>query len=106
MFRWLKKLNQIVAAYDTDLRQAHARIAELEKMVKDRTNIAVDVGFSGANHVIVIGRYKNADYIQTFHMDSNNLACLIDELRDRSRYGHVRRVDAPPEFRAVFHREF
>ncbi len=44
MLKWLKKLKAIVAGYDADLCNAHVRIAELEKLVKDRTNIAVDVG--------------------------------------------------------------
>ena len=48
MINWFKKLKKIVSGYDTDLRNAHARIAELENLVRDRTNIAVDVGFRGA----------------------------------------------------------
>lgn len=105
MLKWLKKLKAIVARYDADLRNAHARIAELEKLVRDRTNIAVDVGFRSANHVIVVGRYRNADYIQSFEMREPDMAVLIDRLREQSRYGAVRKVDAPPTFRAVFERE-
>lgn len=105
MLKWLKKLKAIVAGYDADLRNAHARITELEKLVKDRTNIAVDVGFRSASHVIVIGRYRNADYVQTFEMDTPSLGGLIDQLRERERYGKVARVDAPPVFRAVFERD-
>lgn len=105
MLKWLKKLKAIVAGYDTDLRNAHTRIAELEKLVKDRTNIAVDVGFRRASHVIVIGRYRNADYVQTFEMDTPSLGGLIEQLRERERYGSVKRVDAPPQFRAVFERD-
>ena len=35
MLKWLKELKKIVAGYDADLRNAHARIAELEKLVGD-----------------------------------------------------------------------
>lgn len=112
MFKWLKKLKVIVAGYDIDLRitradiqRAHARIEELEKLVRDRTNIAVDVGFRGASHVIVVGRYKNADYVQTYSLDTPHLTALIGQLRDMERHGSVRRVDAPPQFRAVFERD-
>lgn len=105
MLKWLKKLKAIVAGYDADLRNAHARIAELEKLVRDRTNIAVDVGFKSASHVIVVGRYKNADYVQTYALDTPDLAALIDQLRQMERHGAVRRVDAPPQFRAVFERD-
>lgn len=105
MLKWLKKLKAIVAGYDADLRNAHARIRELEKLVRDRTNIAVDVGFRSASHVIVVGRYKNADYVQTYALDTPDLAAMIDQLRQMERHGAVRRVDAPPQFRAVFKRE-
>lgn len=105
MLKWLKKLKTIVGCYDADLRNAHTRIAELEKLVRDRTNIAVDVGFKSASHVIVVGRYKDADYVQTYALDTPDLAALIDQLRQMERHGVVRRVDAPPQFRAVFERD-
>ncbi|MBK9309165.1 MAG: hypothetical protein IPN12_00190 [Rhodocyclaceae bacterium] len=105
MLKWLKKLKAIVAGYDADLRNAHARIAELEKLVRDRTNIAIDVEFKSASHVIVVGRYKNADYVQTYALDTPDFSALIDRLRDMQRYGQVQRIDAPPIFRAAFERD-
>ena len=106
MLKWLKKLKTIVAGYDTDMRNAHARIAELEKLVRDRTNIAVDVGFKSASHVIVVGRYKNTDYVQTYTLDMPDLASLIGQLKQMELCGVVRRLDGPPMLRAVFEREF
>jgi len=105
MITWMKKLLAIVAGYDAALRGAHTRINALEKLVRDRTNISVDVGFRTASHVIVVGRYRNADYVQTFALDTPDLNVLIDRLREMERYGTVQRVDAPPLFRAVFNRE-
>jgi hypothetical protein len=87
------------------LRAAHARIAELEKLVRDRTNIAVDVGFKTASHVIVVGRYRNADYVQTYALNMPDMGPLIAQLRQMERYGEVRRIDAPPVFKAVFEPE-
>lgn len=106
MLKWLKKLIAIVAGYDADIRNAHARIADLERLVRDRTNIAVDVGFKSASHVIVVGRYKNADYVQTYTLDTPDLASLIGQLKQMERCGVVRRLDGPPMVRAVFEREF
>lgn len=111
MFSWIKKLRKIVSSYDSDfamyaanLKYAQARITELEQLVKDRTNIAVDLGFRSANHVIVVGRYKNADYVQTFQINGQ-LNDIVDRLREMEKYGEVRRVDGPPAVRAVFNRE-
>lgn len=105
MIKWINKLKTIVAGYDADLRNAHARIAELEKLVRDRTSIAVDVGFKSANHVVVVGRYRNADYVQTYVLDTQDLSGLIEQLRHMEKHGVVRRVDGPPVFRAVFERD-
>ena len=104
MFAWIKKLKMIVMSYERDLKNAHARITELEKLMRDRTNIAVDVGFKSANHVIVVGRYKNADYVQSYSLDTPDLTALIEQLRQMERHGAVKRMDAPPAFRAVFER--
>lgn len=69
MLNWLRKLRAIVKGYDADLAKAHARIAKLEKLLKDSTDIAVDVGLKSPCQVIVIGRYRNADYVQAFSME-------------------------------------
>ena len=105
MVKWIKKLKQIVLNYDADLKIAHNRISELEKIIKERTNIAVDVGFRDANHIIVVGRYKNADYVQTYQIKTQEMSRLIDQLRDMQKYGDVKFVDEPPQFKAVFKRE-
>jgi hypothetical protein len=105
MLKWFKKLRTIVAGYDTGLKNAHARISELEKLVRDRTNIAVDVGFKSASHVIVIGRYRNADYIQSYSLNSPDITTLVEQLRHMERCGELRRVDAPPQFKVAFLRD-
>lgn len=105
MLKWFKKLKAIVRNYDTDRRTVDSRITELEKLIKDRTNIAVDANFNDASHVIVIGRYKNADYVQTFKIDASSLGGLIEQLRAHERHGSVKRVDVPPQFRAVIGRD-
>lgn len=105
MLKWLKRAKAIVSSYDADLADAHRRITQLETLVRERTNIAVDVGFKTATHVIVVGRYKGADYVQTYSVDPKDLTHLIDLLRRMERYGAVRRIDGPPVVRAVFERE-
>jgi hypothetical protein len=105
MLKWLKKARLIVAGYDAELRSIHRRIDDLDALVRDRTNIAVDVGFRSASHVIVIGRYKNNDYIQTFSVEHDDLTLLVDRLRQMERHGEVRRVDAPPPLRGAFARD-
>ncbi|MBR7777399.1 hypothetical protein [Undibacterium rugosum] len=106
MFTWFKKLRRIVESHDVELCAAHARIAQLETVLRERTNIAVDVGFRDGNHVIVIGRYKNTDYVQTYSLSDGDISAIIEQLRMMERYGAVKRVDAPPRIRGVFAHEF
>jgi hypothetical protein len=104
LLNWFKKLIAVVNSYDADLRAAHVHIADLEKLVRDRTTISVDVGLHGCSHVIVMGRYRNTDFVQTYEVRHDELGKLIDHLQRASHYGVVRRVDAPPQIRAAFER--
>lgn len=54
----------------------------------------------------VEGRYRNADYVQSYTLDTPDLASLIGQLKQMERSGVVRRLDGPPMVRAVFEREF
>lgn len=105
MLSWIKKLKRIVTRYDADLQAAHARIAELEKLIRDRTDISVELGFRSATNVIVTGRYKNADYVQTFQINERDTGALVDQLREMQRFGVIRKIDCPPPLKAVFKRE-
>lgn len=105
MSAWIKKLLAIVASYDTDLRNIHHAVYGLESILKERTNIAVDVGFREASHVIVIGRYRGNDYIQSYTLNETDLDGLIRHLREMEKFGNIRRIDAPPMFKAAFKRD-
>ena len=102
MFTWFKKLRSIVARHQDEVKYLHHRISELEKIIKERTDVAVDVNYSGHNHIIVIGRYKNAGYVQTFTVGTKDLGNLIERLKDMEKFGIVRTIDAPPSFRGIF----
>ena len=104
MIKLIRKLMAIAANYDGDFRRLRSRIDDLDALVRDRTNIAVDVGFRGANHVIVVGRYRNTDYVQTYTLDGLDIGEMIEHLRRLEKNAVVRRVDAPPVFRASFER--
>jgi len=106
MLKWIRKLLKIVREYDIRVEQQKALMVELEALVRNRTNIGADVGyFKDANHVIVVGRYKNADYVQTYSIHTEDMSSMIDTLRQMERHGAVKRLDAPPIFKAVFERE-
>lgn len=105
MLNWLKKLRHIVASYDSTLRSLRGQINRAELLIRERTEAAVDIGYHGGNHVIVIGSYRGADYIQSYTVSTHDFASFIEHLKAQSRYQRISRVDAPPEFRAVIKRE-
>jgi hypothetical protein len=79
------------------------RIAELEGIVKARTQVGADFGYNRRNNYIVMVGTINGDrdYVQTFMLPGNTFNELHQHLRHLSRNATIRAVDAPPEFRAV-----
>lgn len=104
MIAWLKKLITVVRNYDHDLKVANDRITELEKLIRLRTDIAVNAGYDGRNYIVAVGRYRNHDYVEIFQTHAKELEGLIDHLRAQAKHGIVRTVDAPPPMRAAFDR--
>jgi len=102
MFTWFKKLKSIVTRHQDEISFLHHRIDVLEKIIKERTDIAADIRFSGRNHIIVIGQYKNTGYVQTYSVNTEDLHQFIQHLKQMERFGKVRTVDAPPTFRGAF----
>ena len=91
----------IVRHHRSQMKSLQAQILNLEKIIKDRTDLHVDYYDRGCSKIIAIGHYKNRDYIQTFSVDQNDFHGLIERLRDMERYGTVRQIDAMPTFKAV-----
>ena len=101
ILNWFKALRFVVKSYVTDMRALRRRMDELDKLIAERTDIAVDVRFREPNYVIVVGRYGNTDYVQTYSVKSDDLGYLIDMLKRMERHAQVRIVDAPPGMKAV-----
>ena len=111
MIKWLKKLISIVSTYDSDqqvLSKRSSEIAqrqnELDRLIKDRTDIAVDVGVRGDCQVFLIGRYRNNDFIQTYSINLPDFESLVEYIKALEKHGILRRLDAPAYTRAVFAR--
>lgn len=102
--QWCRALNNCVRNFSSEVR----RLSALENEFRDRTEIHADIAWhSKADSCIIIaGRYKNRDYVRTFSVTSDCLADLVEDLiRWEKQYGHVKTLDAPPLFKAVFERE-
>lgn len=121
MIKFIKKLRYIVANFDslmdeaqrtaslasTYARQADTRSRAAQAMIKERTEVSASLSCTahGRNSIIVIGRYKKADYVQTYSVDSRDFESLIQQLRSMDRYGTVNKLEAVPELRAIISKE-
>jgi hypothetical protein len=106
MVEWLRSLRYVVANHAKDNSRLVSRMNSLERVLRERTDIAVDVGSpvrdSLGSHVIVIGRYNRQHYVQTYTIKEEDLVHLVHQLREMERYGRVMTIDAPPVVRAAF----
>ena len=102
MFKKLRMLlttsKKIIASHE----ETQARIKFLEGELRKRTTIAADIGVydKHANYAVMIGTMHGRDYVETF-MLADEFPQVARMLKEMSRVGVVRRVDAPPVIRAV-----
>jgi hypothetical protein len=82
-------IRAVSSQHHVDVIALNARIDQLDKLVKDRTDIAVDFGYKDPSCVIVVGRCRRAP--------------LAVHLVDEQLHGVP--LDAPPMVRAVFERD-
>lgn len=112
MIKWIKKLFQIVREYDRDNKQTNGRIdivrrsmAQAKGYIKERTDLHIDLRRKAPSQIIMVGRYKNHDYVKVFNVQEEDLSDLIGIVRQMEQYGTTRSVDAHPDVSASFKRE-
>jgi hypothetical protein len=111
---WLKTLFRIVRNYEHnntvlqhEVNVALSRVAALEAILKERTDIHVEAPYfrGQAGTVIVCGYYKNQDYVEVFNTVPQDFTTVVDMLKQMSRYAKTRTVDAPIELQAWIKKE-
>ena len=105
MIKWINELLFIVKHYRQHLAWLKNELASTNKILRDRTDIHADIHYKSDNQIIVIGRYRNRDYVQTYRVSGDDFRALVEQLRDMQRYGHIGRIDSPPQMTAVFDNE-
>jgi hypothetical protein len=119
LIKWFKKLKRIVNSYDKQVMIHSERIDEAmrvadysngianqaRKFVKEATTLDADVHIRGSNTIIVTGRFRGNDYIQTYDLGDKDFEYAVNLFRDMARSHQVRRIDSPPVMKEVFTRE-
>jgi hypothetical protein len=83
-------------------------INEVDRKINERTTVHADVHYKGeGTQIIVIGRYRNKDYVRAFTVRQESLSSLIEMLRTEEKYAKVGRFDmiGGLDFSAVYDRK-
>lgn len=90
------------------LHQHETVILDARNEIIERTTVNADVHVKeNSAQIVVIGRYRNADYVNIFSVRNSELNHLIERLKgmEQSMLGRMRHVDAVPNFKSVIFRE-
>ena len=81
-------------------------VRESKLMITERTTVHADIHFkSGLDSIIVVGRYRNHDYVRCFQVESKDFHEFVEMLRRIEPRGRVGRIDVPfPTFSGVVER--
>ncbi len=117
MRKWFKKLFYIVRHFDDlvnsmdelslDQRRVESNVDEAVKMIKDRATIHADVhsAHGQQSQIIMIGRYRNRDYIQVFEVRPDDFSGLLRQCIEMQKYAHMGKIDAPIGMKEIINTE-
>lgn len=72
------------------------RVSLSESLIEFRTTVHADVNYkSGLDSIIVVGRYRNHDYVRCFQVESKDFHEFIEIFRRIEPRGRVGRIDVP-----------
>lgn len=89
-------------------REIVALLNATQNHVNEHCEVHADLHFKSPHQIIVIGRYRNHDYVRVFEMSESSFHDLIDRLRYEEKNSKVGRFDFPgnwPDISAVYPRE-
>ena len=114
IFKNIRRLIRVARDYDEDQSQlklmysdAIGRSDEAMKLMRERTTLGMDVGFNKHNdtHVILVGRYRNRDYVEVMTIDNDCFDELIPILKQMQKSSKISRIDVPFTLKEVIDRE-
>lgn len=83
-----------------------SRMDALDKLIRERTEIAVDAAVvpQDTSYVITVGKYRNADYVQVFSIQGGEFYALVEQLKALRRHGVLKYADGPVLIKAAVER--
>lgn len=102
---WLH-IQRIWALYDY-LAHLEKEVGLLRNRVNELTTVHADIHPYNADIVIVVGRYRNSDYVRVFNLPEQSISGVIERLREMEKHAKVGHFDISPhiDIRALYDRE-
>jgi hypothetical protein len=92
-----------------DVRDIVLWLNQLDNKIGERTTIHADIGYKGTgSQIIVVGRYRNRDYVRSFNVMNSSLDAIINMLKNEEQNSGVGKFDmvgGSMEFSAVYDRD-
>jgi hypothetical protein len=102
---WLH-IKRLWALYDY-LANLEKEVGLLRNRVNELTTVHADINPYTDDIVIVVGRYRNSDYVRVFTLPEQSISSVIERLHEMEKYAKVGRFDIYPhiDIRAFYDRE-
>ena len=103
----LRTLWRIAEEYDNRKKKFLATMAALTLLINERTTVHADIHMKSPSLVIVVGKYRNHDYVRAFPVDHDSLHGLIEYIKRVEPRARVGRMDINPsiKFSSVYRDE-
>jgi len=108
LFSHLKNIWEMPNKHEEQYRDMYNYVSGIHKELNERTTVHADIHYKGeGTQIIVVGRYRNKDYVRAFTVRQESLSSLIEMLRTEEKYAKVGRLDmiGGLDFSAVYDRD-
>jgi hypothetical protein len=100
VYQYARKMLRTFIGYDsdigdmlTDIKYLSDRVRRAEDRIGEHTTVHADIHFKKPHQIIVVGRYRNQDYVRVFDMDEPDFVHLIERLKFIEKNSKVGRFD-------------
>ena len=108
LFLQFKHVWDMPNKHEKQYRDMYNYVSELHRKINENTTVHADIHYKGeGSQIIVVGRYRNKDYVRAFTVRQESLGGLIEVLRTEERYAKVGKFDmvGGMDFSAVYDRD-
>lgn len=92
----ISALWRISRLYDSDIRNLERLVSKLDDRIGEHTVVHADIHWKyRAHQIIVVGQWRDRDYVRVFSMEVRDWDSLVETLHDIERNAKVGRFDVP-----------